>query len=89
MSQLTDNLFVLAPRKEKGRAEPGEGVVNPRRTTTRVSSPSDRVHSVPDRGVLDEASFHRMISLEKKDGALTETILAHAFGYGQPSPVGK
>ena len=61
MSQLTDNLFVLAPRKEKGRAEPGEGVVNPRRTTTRVSSPSDRVHSVPDRGVLDEASFHRMI----------------------------
>jgi lipopolysaccharide/colanic/teichoic acid biosynthesis glycosyltransferase len=66
MSQLTDNLFVLAPRKEKGRAEPGEGVVNPRRTTTRVSSPSDRVHSVPDRGVLDEASFHRMISLERK-----------------------
>ncbi len=66
MSQLTDNLFVLAPRKKEGRAEPGEGVVNPRRSGSNGSFPASRVRSVPDRGVMEELSFHKMISLERK-----------------------
>jgi lipopolysaccharide/colanic/teichoic acid biosynthesis glycosyltransferase len=67
MSQLTDNLFVLAPRtKEEGRAETGEVVVNPRRTSPRASFLPDRAHAVPDHGLLEEASFHKMISRERK-----------------------
>ncbi len=67
MSQLTDNLFVLAPRKkEDGRAEPGEAVVNPRRISPRVDFLPDRAQAVPDHGLLEEASFHKMISRERK-----------------------
>ena len=67
MSQLTDNLFVLAPRKkEDARAEPGEAVVNPRRTSPRATFLPDRAHAVPDHGLLEEASFHKMISRERK-----------------------
>jgi lipopolysaccharide/colanic/teichoic acid biosynthesis glycosyltransferase len=66
MAQLTDNLFVLAPQIEKGRAEPGEGVVNPRSTSPRVGFPKVRSQPVADRGVLDESSFHRMITIERK-----------------------
>jgi lipopolysaccharide/colanic/teichoic acid biosynthesis glycosyltransferase len=67
MSQLTDNLFVLAPReKEDARAEPGEGVVNPRRTSPRATFLPDRAHAVPEHGLLEEASFHKMISRERK-----------------------
>ncbi len=66
MSQLTDNLFVLAPRKKEVRAEPGEGVVNPRRMGPGSSFPASGVRSVPDHGVMEEASFHKMISLERK-----------------------
>lgn len=66
MSQLIDNLFVPAPLKEKSRAEPGEGVVNPRRITPRVGFPAGRTPANPDRGVLEESSFHKIISLERK-----------------------
>jgi lipopolysaccharide/colanic/teichoic acid biosynthesis glycosyltransferase len=66
MAQLMDNLFVLAPQIETGRAEPGEGVVNPLRTSPRVGFPAVRTQPVADRGVLDESSFHKMITIERK-----------------------
>jgi lipopolysaccharide/colanic/teichoic acid biosynthesis glycosyltransferase len=66
MSQLTDKLFVLSPLQKEGGEERGEGVVNPRRTSPRAGFLPDRVQSVPDHSVLDEASFHKMISRERK-----------------------
>ena len=66
MAQLTDNLFVLATKNEKDRAEPGEGVVNPRLTSPGVGFPKVRSQPVVDRGVLEESSFHRMIAIERK-----------------------
>ena len=64
MAQLTDNSFAAA-RKVTG-AEAGEGVVNSSRTNSRINFPVVRPQSSMDYGVLDEASFHKMISLERK-----------------------
>jgi lipopolysaccharide/colanic/teichoic acid biosynthesis glycosyltransferase len=71
MSQLTD-LFVLARDKEEGRAKSGEGVVNSRRiatvpgSTQRIGPLVTRTQPRLDPSVLDEASFHKMISRERK-----------------------
>ena len=67
MAQLTDNSSVAARRSTLDRAEAGEGFVNPSHTTASIAFPAVRPQSsLADHGVLDEGSFHKMISLERK-----------------------
>jgi lipopolysaccharide/colanic/teichoic acid biosynthesis glycosyltransferase len=67
MSQLTENLFVLTRlKKREGRTESGEGIVNAPRISPRVVFAPERAQVLPDHGVLDEASFHKMISRERR-----------------------
>jgi lipopolysaccharide/colanic/teichoic acid biosynthesis glycosyltransferase len=64
MAQLISNPSV--PAGKKNGTEPGEGVVNVRHSKLDPGSSTLRPATGLDRGVLDEESFHRTISLERK-----------------------